>query len=187
LWKYFLFGILASEISEKLKPAALPLFILGAGLIGYDMRGYDMNTDWVSATGLVPALPNNGGETFGLGIGCMLVLATTPHLRRFSRALNVLPLRLLGTISYSVYIIHPFYIAANFPAVGRLSGAHDVSPFMKMAQMPDWYLPVLFLPGILFWGLVSFLLVERPGMRFGQYVINRTRTVMPLDAVTPRP
>jgi hypothetical protein len=33
----------------------------------------------------------------------------------------------------------------------------------------------LFFPGLLFWGAVSFLLIESPGMRFGKWLIDRGR------------
>jgi hypothetical protein len=45
--------------------------------------------------------------------------------------------------------------------------------FIGLAPLPAWYLPLVFFPGILFWGCVSFLLIERPGLRLGQYLLKR--------------
>ncbi len=181
LWKYFLFGIIASEAVNKVKPIAVPLFILGATLIAIDMRGYNMNTDWVGLIGLSMDRSQDG-ETYGLGLGCAFLLASTPHLLRLSKALNALPFRLLGMISYSVYVIHPFYLLANFPEIGVFSIQRDPTPFQAMPSMVWWYMPVFFLPGILFWGCVSFLLVERPGIRLGKYLVDRARRPEPLAA-----
>jgi peptidoglycan/LPS O-acetylase OafA/YrhL len=115
------------------------------------------------------------GESVGLGLGCFCILASLPHLRSAARVLNVFPLRVLGVISYSVYVTHFLYILLNFPEIGRFSHAGQpdmVAHFQAMAPMPAWYMPFLFFPGALFWGLVSFLLVERPGIKLGRWLLT---------------
>ena len=90
----------------------------------------------------------------------------------------MLPLRLLGLISYSVYLIHLFYILANFPQIGLFTRAGTTPSYEQMRllpQMPVWYLPLVFFPGALMWGVVSYVLVERPGIRAGRYLVARAR------------
>jgi peptidoglycan/LPS O-acetylase OafA/YrhL len=80
-------------------------------------------------------------------------------------------------VSYSLFIIHPFYILANFPQLGVLIGSTAKQALKGTAVMPWWYLPTIFLPGVFTWAIVSFLLLERPGMQLGKLLISRTRGV----------
>jgi peptidoglycan/LPS O-acetylase OafA/YrhL len=92
--------------------------------------------------------------------------------------LNVLPLRLLGVISYSVYVIHFFYIRANFSEItlfSQLGTDAMYQHFKTIAPFPTLYLPLLFFPGVLFWGAVSFILVERPGILLGRAVLKQVK------------
>jgi len=183
LWKFFLIGILASEVAGSIAFAKLSqrrpwivtlLLGLGVALLIYDFGG--VRRDWVSRLGLTTA--HGEGNTVGLGLACFLMLTSVSHLPRMAAALNVLPLRLLGVISYSVYIVHFFYIYANFPELGSFTQA-GTQPmfrhFQSLPQMPAWYLPVLFFPGIFFWSVVAFLLVERPGIQLGKRIVERMR------------
>ena len=82
-------------------------------------------------------------------------------------------------ISYSLYITHFLYILANFPEIGLFghAGQPDMySHFQAMPPMPGWYMPLLFFPGAMFWALVSFLLVERPGIKLGRWLANPQRS-----------
>jgi peptidoglycan/LPS O-acetylase OafA/YrhL len=183
LWKFFLIGILASEFASSISFAKLNqrhariatlLLGLGVGLLIYDFGG--MRHDWVSRLGLTTA--HGEGNTVGLGLACFLILVSVCYLPRTAAILNVLPLRLLGVISYSVYIVHFFYIYANFPELGSFSRAGTpqlLQHFESLPQMPAWYLPVLFFPGIFFWSVVAFLLVERPGIQLGKRIVDRMR------------
>lgn len=176
LWKYFLIGILASQASPHLRRWAWPLFIAGAALFIVDLHG--PRADWAAKIGL--GMLHMDGSSIGLGLACGLLLATLPHLDRPAQALNVLPLRLIGVISYSVYITHFFYIRANFPEITLFAQLgtppmHEV--FRAMPGYPAWYLPFVFFPGVFFWGAVSFLLVEKPAIRFGNAIFRHRRAV----------
>jgi peptidoglycan/LPS O-acetylase OafA/YrhL len=183
LWKFFLIGILASEVagsaafarfSQRYAWFMTAMLGLGAALLIYDFGG--MRHDWVSRLGLTTA--HGEGNTVGLGLACFLILVSFCHLPRLGAILNALPFRLLGVISYSVYIIHFFYIYANFPELGSFSRA-GTSPmfqhFESLPRMPAWYLPVLFFPGIFFWSVITFLLVERPGIQLGKRIVDAMR------------
>jgi peptidoglycan/LPS O-acetylase OafA/YrhL len=188
LWKFFLIGILASELSwakflqykalPRVKPVAALALVIGFAMLVYDLGG--PKHDWVAKLGVNP--PHADGETLGLGLACALILAALPHSDILARMLNVLPLRVLGIISYSLYIVHFFYILANFPEIGLFTKAGTpplYEHFKSLAPMPAWYMPFIFFPGALFWALISFLLVERPGIRLGKWLITKTRFKAP--------
>lgn len=174
LWKYFLIGIIAAELSPRVAArAAALLFGAGAVLLLMDLGG--PRFDWVARLGI--GRLHEDGSSIGLGLACGLILAALPHLDRISRALNVLPLRLIGVVSYSVYITQFIYIGANFTEINLFTQLGTIAvqpPPIKLPAMPAWYLPLVFFPGILFWGAASFLLVEKPALRFGQRLIQRS-------------
>jgi len=172
LWRYFFIGIISSEISKKISfRQAVVAFVVGNCLLYYDMGG--PSHDWLGRIGIGQVHGDNSSLGLGLGIG--LILGSLPHLRLIGAALNVLPLRFLGVISYSVYVTHFFYIRANFPEIVLFSQAGTdplYQHFKTMAPFPGWYLPLVFFPGVLFWGAVSFLLIERPGIILGQRILK---------------
>ena len=177
IWKYFFFGVFASEISEKLPDdwkVNLPLFIPGMALLILDFLGPEY--DYIAKAGLPSGYMN---QTLTLGVACGLILATLPHLSVIGKVLNVAPLKIMGVTSYSVFIIHPYFMIANFPLIGNLaaSAQHPPAAFASLEIMPSWYLPMVILPRTWFWGLVCFLLVERPGMQLGKWLIDRAKAV----------
>jgi peptidoglycan/LPS O-acetylase OafA/YrhL len=183
LWRYFLFGIFAAEASPYLKGRALPLFVLGAALLAIDLGGptYD------SAARLV-GRQHLDGQTLGIGLATALMLASLPHLPRIGRALNVLPLQLLGVISYSLYVVHIFFILANFPMLGRFvqfGSQENHQQMLALPQMPVWYLPFVIFPGMLAWALATHVLIERPGIAFGRYLVTRGRAPRPTRRSSP--
>ena len=172
LWKFFSIGIVASETAPHVRKFALPCFVAGVAMLWWDF--YGPAHDWFADFGLTHR--HMDGETIGLGLSTALILMSSPHLDWVGRAFNILPLRLLGLISYSLYVTHFFYISANFPEIGLFSslGSPEMKTvFEKLPEMPFWYLPLVFFPGVYFWALISFLLVESPGMRFGRWLANR--------------
>jgi len=175
LWRYFMFGIVASELSPRAERWAPAIFAAGAIMFAADFLG--PRADWVAKLGI--GIVHNDLSTLALGLSVAMILMSLPHLPKIGAALNVLPLRLIGVISYSVYLTHFFYIRASFPVVDRFTqaGTQPVYELLNaMPRTPSWYLPFVFFPGILTWGAICFLLVERPGMRLGQYLLKRTKT-----------
>lgn len=175
LWRYFLIGIMASELSRESQNRAVNYLLMFSGLtmILVDFRGPAF--DWASQIGwgcVHPAL-----DTLGSGIGTGLILTALPHLSGPGKILDFMPLRLLGTISYSVFIGHMFFILANFPCIGLAN-----KPLLAMsAKLPPggyspWFLPGVMVPGMLFWGLVCFLLIEYPGMQLGRRLCKGNRS-----------
>lgn len=177
LWRYFFIGIIASETSKRITFwPALVGFVVGSLLLIYDMGGPPH--DWLAHLGVGQL--HGDYSTLGLGLSCGLIFTSLPHLPRIGAVLNVLPLRFLGVISYSVYLTQFFYIRANFPEMILFTQAGTpalTQHFQQLTPFPAWYLPLVFFPGVLFWGAVSFLMVEKPGIRFGQWLLTKPRPV----------
>lgn len=178
LYKYFVIGILASVAVERVRPVAIPIFIVGLGLLLFDLSGPSQPipnapnrwpTDWANWIGI--AVERWDRETLGLGIGFGLVLSATPGLPRIGRILEVWPMRLLGLVSYSLFILHPFYILLNFPEMGRIQPNFEL--FKGYDRMSWWYLPLIFAPGAIFWAIVSYIVIERPGIALGKRLAGR--------------
>ena len=124
IWKFFLIGILASEVAGSAAFAKLSqsyawimtAVLRGVALLIYDFGG--MRHDWVSRLGLTTA--HGEGNTVGLGLACFLILWFRFAVPRLSAILNVLPLRLLGVVMASM-VYDFFYIYANFPELGSFT------------------------------------------------------------------
>ena len=168
LWKFFFLGIVASELSDRLtarlswtvarEVIGVALVLLGLGTLYYDLGGKD--ADWVSR---ITRIPHNLAEnTIGLGLGFALVLIGTMCSVIVSRVAGAGPLRFLGTISFSVFLIHPFYILANFPQLRFAAVGGIQSIFEPIGVAPWWYGFFIFAPGLILWAAVSYLVIERP-------------------------
>jgi peptidoglycan/LPS O-acetylase OafA/YrhL len=172
LVKYFAFGVMAAELSPRLKRFSLPIFIAGLAICFFDFGGpaHDFFGKWHIGC-RHPFL-----DTFGLGLGCAMVAIGLPHLPRISKVLDLFPLRFLGTISYSVYLTHMIFLVALFPSLGVLRFCKiPCAQALQMAPLSASYLPLVFLPAVLFWSFVLYMLVERPGILLGRFLISRNK------------
>ena len=167
LYKYFIFGILASIYSDPLRPYAAVACIIGLILIGLEFFGIDI----LFILGLTPAKVRWGGG-FGLGLGPALVLGALPHLGTVGRAFNILPFRILGIISYSLYVIHPFVLNLIFPESGILIEPRDYSKFSGASAGGVAWMFFILIPSIIFWAMMCYLMIERPFIRFGAALLK---------------
>lgn len=173
LWKYFLVGILTAELSPRLRRGVVLMFLTGLILLLIDLGG--PRWDWVAKIGI--GRLHEDGSSIGLGLACGLIVMTLPHLGNVSRMLNILPLRLIGVISYSLYITQFLFIGVNFPEIRlftQIGTAEIQSGLRGLSALPRWYLPLVFFPGMLCWGAIGFLLVEKPGLKFGQRLLKHS-------------
>lgn len=170
LWKYFFAGVIASECADRLGPRlggaghAL-LAAAGAALLVLDFQVTPAGTaahDWAHAWGLVQK--NLAEYTIGLGLGTVLLLVGVLGCAPLARALSVPPLRMLGAISYSLFMMHPVFLVLAFPALQLQQVPQLQSGFDPALRAPVWYAPALVLPGVLAWAAVVFVLIERPLM-----------------------
>lgn len=172
LWKYFVVGIVASELSDRIRYAWIAAAASGGGLVLLLFDIFGPRFDWAAHLHIMPK--DVTGFTLGLALGIGGILTGLPLLKRAGQLLDAAPVRVLGAISYSLFLIHPFYLMANFPELGVLS-EFRVFP-TKDLSAPIWYLPLVFFPGVLAWSIVVFLLFERPGIKLGARLIRRSST-----------
>ncbi|CAA7621696.1 acyltransferase [Magnetospirillum sp. UT-4] len=147
LWKFFAVGILVSEAIDRLVPTwngrkAFAVFALGLVLVAASYHKHDLHRQAIMA----------------LGTGLLLVgiVAWRPAAWAFSTR----PMRVLGTISYSVFLWHPFVICWIFPTV--FNGSGSIAYTAPHTRMDPLLLPFVFVPAILLFSAISYLAIERP-------------------------
>jgi peptidoglycan/LPS O-acetylase OafA/YrhL len=163
-------GILVSEVVDRYKEcitekAATLTFVLGFILLLLDFKVGPSGGkfDWFNSLGLVPK--NAAEYTIGLAMACGLLLVGTLRSKRVSELMSIKPLRMLGAVSYSLFLIHPFFILAVFPKL-MFSSVPQLQPLIDpVVAAPAWYVPVVMFPGALTWATVCFVLIERPFLR----------------------
>jgi peptidoglycan/LPS O-acetylase OafA/YrhL len=101
---------------------------------------------------------------------CVLSIGST-----FGRILRAKPVRRLGEISYSVYLLHGLILTGVFSIDGVRSYA--------LASTVSYWLTIA-LCGLLLLlvATLSFILIERPGIRLGKAVAGRLTDVRPVAA-----
>lgn len=180
LWKHFVLGMMASvwlasregsdsEI-EGIATFACGVVLLWANIAG--VPGLSMVADLLSnspldsALSLVSPSRRGGHLDLGTGIAAFLIVVGACQSRIVGYFLCRTPVRVAGTISYSIYLVHPLVLMAILGLGLRWSEIDRnflIGPVVSSAaQAPGWIVPVLILPACLFWSAVSFVLVERP-------------------------
>lgn len=168
LWKFFFIGILTSELSDYLKTRisekfAIVLFMCGIILLFIDLsinKQGEILYDWFNELHIVPR--NADHFTMGLAISTIFIMIGILHSKSVSRLLGIKPLKFLGSISYSLFLTHTYFILAvfpklQFPKVGTVQNLID-----PVVYAPAWYLPFVMFPGSLVFAMICFVTVERP-------------------------
>ncbi|OQA34726.1 MAG: Acyltransferase family protein [Betaproteobacteria bacterium ADurb.Bin341] len=167
LWKYFFVGIFVSEIVDRYAAAisekiAIFTFFAGCLLLYLDFQVGPNGTlfDWFAALKIVPK--NLAEYSVGLACASSLILIGTLCSPRIARVMSIKPFRVLGAISYSLFLIHPFFILAVFPKFDFTKAGQVQNLVDPVVYAPAWYVPAIMFPGVLVWAIVCFILVERP-------------------------
>jgi peptidoglycan/LPS O-acetylase OafA/YrhL len=190
LWKYFMFGIAASELSLRYQDVLRSwigsvILAIGVFLLIVDLGG--PRFDWPVHIGLVRE--NLSAYTIGLGLSFAMIAAAIPHKEAVGRILDTFPLRFIGVVSYSVFIVHPFYLMVNFPELVLHKVGQQTAYFQTLEAMPAWYLFFVFAPGIFAWAAATFVLIERPALIWGSRWIathkQASNTTEPLQPLHP--
>ncbi len=161
LLPYFFVGITLAELFDQYGKkipqwAGALAFVLGAWLLSIDITN-----DWVAT--LLGTPKDLVGFSVGLAIACFLLVIGITVSKPFAWVFSLPPLRILGTVSYSVFMLHPIFLYFCFPLQGLGENAAGRALLRETLPMvAPWYLPLVFLPGIIFWAILSYLFIERP-------------------------
>jgi peptidoglycan/LPS O-acetylase OafA/YrhL len=172
LWKYFVIGIIGSVLFDRYRERiserrALALFLIGTLLLVVDFRGIDWLGDclrWMSQNSFKPNY-SVSSYTVGLGASFALIMIGTLSSRFLTRIFAATPLRILGVISYSIFLWHDFIIIADLPLLFDGSGGFYFTANVSMQDLPPapaWVTLAIIIPAVIFWSTISFLLIERP-------------------------
>ena len=121
-------------------------------------------------------VPNSNGYTIGAACSFAMIMIGLPQAPKIGAIFNFLPLRILGIISYSLYLIHPFYLIINFPelsATKNIGTGFFYEIFKQQEALPNWYFFFLFVPGVFVWAFLSYLIIEQPFLQMGKNIVKR--------------
>lgn len=177
---YFFVGIALAEILDQYgnripRWAGIASFIIGALLFWVDI-----SHDWVAT--LLQFKPNVSGFSVGLALACFFIIIGLTIIKPFAYLFGLSPLRILGTVSYSVFMLHPIFLYFCFPPQG-LGENVDGRALLRetLPAVSALYLPFVFLPGIIFWSVISYILIERPFLKMRK----KRGEALPADNVAP--
>lgn len=161
LWKFFFFGVLCSEfidhnIKRRVPFMGLGLFALGVALLWF-----------VYLSSVRKGLMGFIESEIALGLSVALLLCGAVLDERLRRVFAFRPLRFMGAISYSIYLMHHLLLVSDFhlhfatEEMGLLGQPRiSMTQALPTATTLDMFL--YFVPALLFYSAASFLLVERP-------------------------
>ncbi len=190
LWKFFFAGILVSAACASLgrlnnryfrrEVIALTLVACGVRLLAYDF----LDKDWF-ATDLKLIPKDTNQYSIGLALGFGLLMTGSLYSRLVAAIVGLWPLRVLGTISYSIYLVHPFYFLAAFPCLA-FNRIGQLNPgFEPIGVAPWWYGFFVFFPGLLLWSGVSYLLFERPFQQIRPKAVDSPQQTTDYPVIPP--
>jgi len=171
LWRFFLFGMLAALVIVRLEHIESDLvdyvlLVAGAVVVALEV-GPRIDVVHVLVSVLTDELvggaapPTRHQSSFGLGVGLAAVIVGLARSRRLSEWLSPVPMRMLGCVSYSLFLWHPVLICIDAPI--RFNGSGSV---VLVGQLPpgisQWSLLLIFAPGFIMAAVLSFVAIERP-------------------------
>jgi peptidoglycan/LPS O-acetylase OafA/YrhL len=163
LWRYFLFGMLAAVVIEQLRGqegSRIDYLLLAAGVLIVLIEA-GLRIDIVHVFIGAPLSLTRHQFPFALGLGIGLMIVALGRLPRLSEAVSPTPLRMLGCVSYSLFLWHPIVICLSAPV--QFNGAGGIVAVGQLSlDVSQWALPFIFAPAFIAIAALSFLAVERP-------------------------
>ena len=185
LFRFLAFGSLAAELLIILKSRRVPMpqgslvqilaffaVIIGFALLykyGVSIDQRQHGDDWGSS--LLPRIMNSVQRDLGFVLVSVGLVVSNP-----ARALvTCYPLRAIGTISYSIYLMHFFVLAIHCPIAVDLP-AHSINILNCQANSfadGGASLFILYLPVVLIVSTLTFKLIEEPCRNWGNQLAQR--------------
>jgi len=170
LIKYFILGMIAFKLSEKCitfnsRRLGYLLVAVGTIFLLFDLNGPAF--DIFNQLHLVSQKSTNF-YTLGLGLSFGLILIGLLQAPLVASILNFKPFRVLGLISYSVYLLHPIYLMLNFPEIQNIAHIGSlvlIEQFETQQTLPNGYFWGIFVVGLIPWAMVSYWLIEQPFLK----------------------
>jgi peptidoglycan/LPS O-acetylase OafA/YrhL len=166
LWKFFVFGILASELYDLILRRNLHWIGLPLLAVAIVLFYVSLSSDWFTmALNAIlkffgqPRLPNSI-FTFGYGFSIVCLILGALFCKPVNKILSLEPLRVLGAISYSTFLIHAFVIYLCLGMAPDWMSAYEVIQLPPPA--PAWVPFAIMVPTIIVWASVTFIYVEKP-------------------------
>jgi peptidoglycan/LPS O-acetylase OafA/YrhL len=170
LWKYFCVGILASELHHVWRGRvqewqAVALIAAGALWLAADIAGYGWLETYVrQPNGYIWPAGRVTSYTLDLAAAAGLILTGATLSRIAARITEWAPLRIVGAISFSLFVWHSMLIMAEGPLVFDGGGSILPRP-VAVAPPPEWFRLLVMLPAFLAVAAVSFVLIEKPFLK----------------------
>lgn len=109
------------------------------------------------------------GYSLSTGLAAFLLLFVILKWKPLQIIIGFLPLRILGVVSYSIYLTHPLLLVAGTPI--RFNGMADIlnSPLTSPRIVTNWITFLfVYLPSIVTLATLSYLTIERPFLLLGR-------------------
>jgi len=176
LLKYFALGILLVEILPFADRVAFfaKWYTLAACLgLSFLLFWVDWLTplfyQFTALIGLPITLHGDMGYTLSTGVAAFLLFFVLLKWKPLQAVIGFLPLRILGVVSYSIYLTHPLLLVAGTPI--RFDGVAGIlnSPLTQPQIVTGWASYVfIYLPSIVMLAVLSYVTVERPFLLLGR-------------------
>lgn len=181
LWKFFFLGVLCSEFIDRLHVRSLKtgqtgaerwsgwgLFTMGSGLVVLGVLSA-LRQGWLGYS----------ERELAVGIGMALCLCGSVLEPKLRALFALRPLRVLGTVSYSIYLVHPLLLMFCF----GLAFSPNAQTIITRGYVPllagTSPLLLCYAPALIFYSCCTFLLVERPLLKL------RPSQVTPIITASP--
>ena len=161
---FFCVGMLALDFGQKSAIFRSAAFANGTAVIGLAFLVFDIGWNPDVSTTNFPFDPRRG-PLLCLGLFLFLSAISSGELR--ISPLRWAPFRMVGVISYSIYLWHTVLLTAdvNWVSVDGFGKLHRSLPPGTAPESSLLFLGIL-VPAILFWAGISYLLIERPFLMF---------------------
>ncbi|MBI4369396.1 MAG: acyltransferase [Elusimicrobia bacterium] len=162
LLRYFSIGIFLTEVIDFKTREWVPwvIFLVGLGLGFTAICAYIPHEPYAWVLDLDPEYRLFIGECLPISVLCLLWSSVSITL--INRVLSWYPFRLLGIVSYSMYMWHSLFVATGTPIIFNGTGSINGSLGVSSVFHAPFFFYVLYGTALIFLSALSYALIERP-------------------------